>query len=272
MKNIGNPIKQYGAKPIVNLLYLIPVVLLLAGIVGIAIAMFKAPTTERNYYYIGMVILLVLIVILLIGRSSALPQYSFELCEKGIRIVYKKEKIADEEFGFDEITEIWQFATNGSSGANHLAFLPIGADYKIISPKFSNYKGLMRKFVEIYLKSIEPIRSAALTKGDRLVFPMLPTDGENIVQSEKAIIPYLKQTQKEHLSLDRFSVFDGQKTYALADIQTAEINSENNIIVNSVAGTMLYRKSYFAVCNADLFVRLVNEVAFHKTENPEKMD
>ena len=269
MKNIGNIVKRHGVRPVISLLYVLPVMLLLAGIVLVAVSMFKAPDTERTYYYIGMGILLVLVIILLAARSKAIPKHYFELYEKGLKIIHQKEKIADEEYRFDEITEIWHFSMTGSRSANYLAFLPGGGSYKIISPKFSDYKGLIKDLVDLYLKELEPVKSMALTKGERLGFPMLPTGGESVVLSEKAIVPYLQKVKKEHLSVDRFSVFDGKQTYALADIDFAKIDtSDGNIVVHSIAGNPLYTKNYFAVCNGDLFVALVNDVAVHKAENP----
>lgn len=267
MKNIGNLVKQYTPKPIISILYLIPVFLLLVGIIWIGVAMFKAPDAERAYYYIGMGVLAILIIVLLVGRSSAIPKHSFELYDNGIKIVYKKEKTPDEEFVLEDISEIWNFSTNGGSKANYLAFLPISGDYKVISPKFSDYRGLMQALIEKYVSVLAPVKSEALTHGERLIFPKLPEDGEKVVTSEKAIVPYLKSVQKEHLSLDRFSLFDGQKTFALTDIKSANIE-KTNIVVKSIANEPIYIKSYFAVSNADLFLKLINEITTHKTENP----
>lgn len=269
MKNIGNHVKTHTPKPILSLLYLIPVFLLLVGIVAIAVAMVKASDAQRNYYYIGIGILCLLAIILLVMRRSALPKYHFELYENGIKIIYKKEKLADEEFSFEDISEIWNFSTNESRKANHLAFLATGSDYKVISPKYSDSKGLIKQFIVQYVKALEPTKSVALTKGERLTFPILPIGGENVVLSEKAIIPYLRNAQKGHLSLDRFSVFDGQKTYSLTDVDSVAIDKDANITMRSIAGNTLYSHSYFSVCNADLFVALMNDIAMHKTENPQ---
>lgn len=271
MKNIGNLVRKHGTKSIINIAYLVPVFLLLIGIVLIAVAMFKALETERTYYYVGMVILAILAIILLVGRASTLPKYYFELYEKGIKIIYKKEKKADEEYAFDEIAEIWTFSTKGEKNANGLAFLPVGGSYTVISSKFSNYKGLIKEFIGLFVNEQKSTKSNALTQGERLSFPTLPEGGENVIQSEKAVVPYLQKSKKGHLSLDRFSVFDGKTTYALADIDAAKIDSENNIVLHSVAGNILYQTSCFSVCNANLFVELVNDIAVHKTEHPQEI-
>ncbi|MFT4203430.1 MAG: hypothetical protein QM610_05900 [Chitinophagaceae bacterium] len=267
MKHIGNLVKKYGIKPTIHILYLLPVALLSIGIVVMGFSMFRNVAGERNYYYAGMGVLLVLIVILLAARAAALPQYYFELYEKGIKIVYRKEKVADEIFTFEEISEIWNLSADGIH-TQYFVFLPVGGDYKTVSSKYSNYRHLVKSFTAHYLKEIAPKKSLALTGGERLIFQALPDGGENVVQSEKAVVPYLKDVQKAHLSLDRFSVFDGQRTYSLADVQSAKIDT-GYIVVVSVANGVLYRKSCFAVCNADLFVRLVNDTATPKTENTE---
>lgn len=268
MKNIGSLIKKYNDKQIISLLYLTPCFLLLVGIIATSISMFKAPETERTYYYIGIVILIVLVVILLAARISILPKYFFELHQNGIKIVYKKNKIPNDEIAFDEISEIWNISTNGGKKANYLAFkTDQDKDYKLISPKYNDYKGLMQRLTGAVVESNISYKNTALTHGERLVFPILSTDGETVLTSEKAILPYLQQSKKEHLSLDRFSIFDGLKTYSLSDIKSVNLDlSSACIVIESIAGTVLFTQNYFAVCNADLFLALMKDMEAHPTE------
>jgi|GEM_PF-4772916 len=271
MKNIGTLVRKHNVKPTLNLLYIVPAVVLLAGIAAIAVAMSKVPAQEHTYYYVGMVLLAILAIILLAARAANLPKYSFERYENGLKIIYRKAKTPDESYVFDDITEIWNCSTNGGKHANHLAFKTSESDYKLISPKYVGYKSLMRNLSESYLKDILPNKSTALMHGDRLVFPMLEVGGEQVLVSEKSIVPYLQKSQKRQLSVDRFSLFDGLKTYALADIERVEWDkSSEHIVVRSIAGNVLYTQSYFAICNADLFLKLSEEITMRRAEKPEQ--
>ncbi|PZP49672.1 MAG: hypothetical protein DI598_07265 [Pseudopedobacter saltans] len=261
MKNIGSFVKRHGIKPTVSLLYIVPAVLLFVGIVMVFISMFKAPPTERTFHWVGIGILLLMIIILLIARVAALPKYFFEMYENGIKIIYKKDKTPNEEYCFDEISEIWHLAIDGGNKTTNLVFKPSDVDYKLISSKISDCKGLFRNLTEAVVKQLLPSKSAALTHGERLVFPILVSGGEQVMTSEKAILPYFKQAKKEHLSLDRFSVFDGQKTYALADVSEVVMDQPSvNILINSIVGSTLYTQSYFSIGNADLFMALMKDV------------
>lgn len=269
MKNLGSLIKKYGVKQIINLAYIVPVILLIVGIVMIAISMFKALETDRNYYLIAMVILLVLILILLIARASNLPKYGFELYENGIKVIYKKDKTPNEEYSFDEIGELWHVSTSGGVKGTNMVFRSNTEDYKLISSKIADYKGLIAKLSTAVVAQQLPEKSQALTQGGRLSFAMLPPGGEQVLISEKAILPYFKQAKKEHFSLDRFSLFDGQKTYALADISKVIMEkSSGNILIQSIAGNTLYTQNYFGVCNVDLFLAIMEELVVNSHTQP----
>lgn len=273
MKNIGSFVKKHGVKQVISLLYLIPSLLLLVGLLMIAISMFKAPETERTMYLIGIGVLLILIIILLVARTASLPRYSFEMYENGIKIIYKNDKTPNEEYCFDEIPEIWHIAVDGGNKTTHVAFK--GNDslsYYVISSKISDSKGLIHNLTNKVNAQLLPGKSSALTQGERLVFAMLPAGGEHVMTSEKAIAPYLQQSKKEHLSVDRFSLFDGQKTFALADISSVNLDEKGaNILVKSIAGTTLYTQNYFSICNANLFLELMKGIVAHPTEKPSEI-
>lgn len=268
MKNMGAFLKKYPVKWSLNVLYFIPVVLLAIGCVWMAVSGFKLPADQRGYYWGGIGVLLVLMVIFLVARVQALPKYYFELYENGLKIRYLNNKITDAIFPFEEIAEIWLFAIGNGRTPNYLAFRTVDGHYTVIPPKYNDSTGLLRKVVEQYIEVMNPVQETALTKGGRLEFPALPEDGVLALPSEKAILPYLEKSEKEAVSLDRFSLFDGKMAYALADISMAGIDTQSgNIIVKTVGGKVLYSRSYLSLCNADLFVRLVNDLSAKK--NPK---
>lgn len=269
MKELGSFVKKYPVKWLLSFIYFLPIILLLIGIILIAISAFKSVPEQRNYYWGIIGVMLVLVLILLGARAAALPKYYFELYEKGLKIQYfKNNKYPNEVYNFGEISEIWLFAINNGKNPNYLAFKLADDSYKIIPPKYSDSKGLIKKMCELYVADVSPIKSMELTQGQRLNFAVLPEDSLLVVNSEKAIIPYLQKSHKEFISLDRFSLFDGKMTYALSDINKAQISpNSGNITITTIDHKELYSRNYLSLCNADLFANLVNEMSTN-TQTP----
>lgn len=271
MANLGKFVKKYPVKWTISLIYFIPVVILVVVFVLIG-RNYSSPDKSGLWAIFGVIALLV--ILLQYARYRALPKYNFELFENGLKVVCRKEVQTETQYEFADIVDIWEFAIGNNAKTNYLALKGATGNYQVISPKYANSQQLIANLLAGYKAARLPLLVESVNQGHRISFAVMPEDGEKVVQTEKAIIPYLQQATWGQISIDRFSLFDGNKTYSIADIQNVQLDdATGNIIVHSLIGTPLYTKSFFAIDNAGLLVELLNALVsgHNKNEKSEEM-
>lgn len=257
MKNLAAIHSKHPVKSILSFIYYFPAALLLIVIAVLFKTLLGVPETDKSFYWAGICVLALLVILLLIARVSSLPAYSFDLYENGINILFRKKSKGEVPILFEDIAEVWTLSIPQTVDTNYIAFKSLDSDYYLISTKYADSKSFIKYFLEKYQEIKSPLLIEALQNGERLTFSTLPADGEKVIISAKAIIPYLQNAQLQEISLDKFSLFDGSKAFGLSDIGKVEsVSGEINIL--TVSGNRLYSKPYMSICNADLFIRSLN--------------
>lgn len=258
-KSLGNIIKSHAIKSFYSIMYIFPSILLIVVAVMLATFIPKVSPENHVWYWAGIVIALVLVILLLIAKNANMPKYSFISYENGIKVIFRNKKLEPKELYFSDLTETWLFDFEKDNNPDHMAFRTLDDGYFVVTNKYTTHKKMIDYVLKRQQEVLGDVRVNEINDGKRLTFLKFKSGGENVVNAEKAIIPYLTKSEKDTISIDRFSIYDGDTAYSIADISKAEISgSPLNIHVVSLAGKTLLSVPYYAVCNADLFVRVVN--------------
>jgi hypothetical protein len=260
MKSLGALISTHKGKKFYQIIYLIPMVILLLMCYPIGKAIVNAPEQNRMMIYILLGMNIVLFLILLVAMNRSKPAYYFELFENGIRLVYKNEKKEPTEILFSEIVHCWQYRLpQNERTPNLLAFEYGNKEFIGINSKYVNVKSFIKHFLEKYNEIQLPIKQDSLQKGERIHFSLLPPTTPQTILAEVAYLPFIKNVTPTIISLDKFSLFAGDKAESISSISSAKVNPETGTLtIFSTSGAIVFEYGCDLISDADLLLRLIN--------------
>lgn len=260
-KSLGNINKSHMIKGIYSMMFIFPAVILIVVAVMLGVFMGKVESQQHIYFEIGIGLALLLVIILLIMKNGNMPKYHFVTYDNGIKVLYRKKQKPDAEILFEEISDAWLFNFERGTQPQYLAFKTANSDYFLVSPKYSSNDKLIQTILSMQQQTQADALATSITEGRRVGFKHFANWAEGVILSEKAIIPYLKAAKFDEVSVDRFSIYDGDRAYAILDINRVEYHDDTKVHIISKAEDTIFKLPYYSMDNADLFIRVVNHLS-----------
>lgn len=263
MKNLGTLISTHKRKKFYQIIYLIPIVILVLMCYPIGKGIINTPPDNRMMLYVLLGMNLLLVVILLISMKRSQPDFHFELYENGVRLVNKNLKKEPIEILFSEIKNYWQYRIPQNERNPNLLVFTYGNDqYASMNTKYLGASAFVKKFIERYTEIQSSLKEDALANGERLDFLLLPSTTPQTILSEGAFLPFIKNVTLSKISLDKYALFAGDKVESISSISSAKINPETKALtIFSTSGAIIFEYGYDLVSEPDLLLRMINSLA-----------
>ncbi|QES90518.1 hypothetical protein [Rhizosphaericola mali] len=267
MKSLGTLISIHKGKKLYQIIYTIPIVILLLMCYPIGKVILNTSADNRFMLYVLLGMNTLLIVILLIFMRRSRPSFYFELFENGVRLVYNNVKKEPKEILFEDISNYWQYRLPlNNQYPNILVFEYNKKDLVGINTKFNASSAFIKKFIERFGEIHLSILKEAISNGGRIDFFLLPSTTPQTILAEDAFLPFIKNLTFSKISLDKFTLFDGEKAESISSISSAKINPVTRALtIFSTSGAVVFEYEYDLVSKPDLLLQMINFLTEKKT-------